>query len=170
MVYDSKKCQNCNSVILTNRKKFCSSSCSAIFNNKLRIKKTYGNCENCNKELLGHQKKYCSNACQGFLKQRKIFEAIENGGLNFHEDSFKRYMIQKYGEQCMECGWCEVNKYTGKIPIQLEHIDGNSENNKLDNLKLLCPNCHTLTPTWGGANRGNGREKRKIKRQEKINY
>ena len=49
----------------------------------------------------------------------------------------------------MDCGWCEKNKKTGNIPIQLEHIDGHSENNSLDNLKLLCPNCHSLTPTYG---------------------
>jgi 5-methylcytosine-specific restriction endonuclease McrA len=63
----------------------------------------------------------------------------------------------------MECGWNKMNSYTGKIPIQLEHIDGNSENNELSNLKLLCPNCHTLTPTWGGANKGNGRKNRRKK-------
>lgn len=167
MVYDSKKCENCGDIILGKRKKFCSSSCSATFNNKFRIKKSYGNCECCNKELKRHQKKYCSNACQGSLKQKNIFESIEKGELNFHEESFKRYMIQKHGAKCMECGWCEINKYTGKIPIQLEHVDGDSSNNKLENLKLLCPNCHTLTPTWGGANKGNGRKKRQEKRKMK---
>ena len=39
----------------------------------------------------------------------------------------------------MDCGWCEKNIVTNKVPIELEHIDGNSENNSLDNLKLLCP-------------------------------
>jgi 5-methylcytosine-specific restriction endonuclease McrA len=67
----------------------------------------------------------------------------------------------------MDCGWCEINPITNKVPIQLEHIDGNSENNSLDNLKILCPNCHSLTPTFGALNKGNGRELRRIKRQEK---
>jgi len=61
----------------------------------------------------------------------------------------------------MYCGWCEVNKVTGNVPIQLEHIDGDSKNNSLDNLKLLCPNCHSLTPTYGYLNKGNGRSERK---------
>jgi uncharacterized membrane protein len=34
------------------------------------------------------------------------------------------------------------------IPLEMEHIDGDSKNNVRDNLKLLCPNCHAQTPTW----------------------
>jgi 5-methylcytosine-specific restriction endonuclease McrA len=60
----------------------------------------------------------------------------------------------------MECDWNKVNETTGKVPIQLEHIDGHSENNTLSNLKLLCPNCHSLTSTFGALNKGNGRKKR----------
>ena len=89
-----------------------------------------------------------------------IFEKIENGDTSLYERNYKKYLINKYGEKCMECGWCERNKKTGKIPIQLEHIDGHSENNRLDNLKLLCPNCHSLTETFGALNKGNGRKNR----------
>ena len=63
----------------------------------------------------------------------------------------------------MECGWCERNKHTGNIPIELEHIDGNNTNNELSNLKLLCPNCHSLTATYKGANRGNGPVERRTR-------
>ena len=57
------------------------------------------------------------------------------------------------GEKCMECGWSERNPHTGNIPIELEHIDGDFKNNKEENLKLLCPNCHSLTKTYKGANK-----------------
>lgn len=40
-----------------------------------------------------------------------------------------------------------------KIPLELEHIDGNKHNNSIDNLQLLCPNCHALTSTYRGRNR-----------------
>lgn len=52
-------------------------------------------------------------------------------------------------------------RYSGKIPLEIEHIDGNYLNNSESNLILLCPNCHSLTATYKGANRGNGRKARK---------
>jgi 5-methylcytosine-specific restriction endonuclease McrA len=72
-------------------------------------------------------------------------------------------MIKKYGAKCMECGWDKINPKSNKSTIQLEHIDGNSENNIPTNLKLLCPNCHSLTPTFGGLNRGSGRHYRRMR-------
>lgn len=47
------------------------------------------------------------------------------------------------------------------FPLEVEHIDGNFENNSEENLTLLCPNCYSLTPTYKGANKGNGRKERK---------
>lgn len=73
----------------------------------------------------------------------------------------KRYLFEKYNGKCSKCGWNEVNPHTGKIPLEVEHIDGNFKNNKEENLDLLCPNCHSLTPTYKGANRGKGRKERK---------
>lgn len=164
MVSDSKKCKNCSELILEKRKIFCNSSCAATFNNKLR-KTDFGCCLECEKELNKSKRKYCSNKCQGLFESKKTFKNIENGNIDYHEETFKRFLIFKYGAQCMNCGWNQVNQYTGKVPIQIEHIDGNAENNELKNLKLLCPNCHSLTKTWGGANKGNGRKKRREKKQ-----
>ena len=70
----------------------------------------------------------------------------------------------------MECGWNKINPITNKVPIELEHIDGNSENNSLDNLKLLCPNCHSLTPTYKALNIGNGRYKRMKRYKDGKSY
>ena len=42
-----------------------------------------------------------------------------------------------------------------KLSLQLDHIDGDSDNNKLHNLRLLCPNCHSQTSTFGNAGKGN---------------
>jgi len=72
-----------------------------------------------------------------------------------------RYLREKFNNKCSKCGWNEVNSYTGKIPLETEHIDGDYTNNKEENLDLLCPNCHSLTSTYKGANRGNGRKQRK---------
>ena len=72
-----------------------------------------------------------------------------------------RYLREKFDSKCSKCGWNEVNSYTGKIPLEVEHIDGNFRNNKEENLDLICPNCHSLTSTYKGANKGNGRKERK---------
>lgn len=155
-----KYCLNCGKKI-TSRSGyiFCGHSCSAIYNNKKR--REVKNCINCGTELNSRQKIYCSSICIGAHKRKLIFEQIDRGDSTFNSKNYKNYLIFKYGEKCMECGWCEVNKYSNKIPIELEHVDGNSDNNNLINLKLLCPNCHSLTPTYKGLNNGNGRHKRR---------
>lgn len=73
----------------------------------------------------------------------------------------KRYLIEKYGEQCTKCGWQLRNIFTKKIPIELHHKDGNWKNNHVDNLDLLCPNCHSLTSTYRYGNKGKGRKSQK---------
>lgn len=76
----------------------------------------------------------------------------------------KRYFMDFHNSKCQKCGWGEKNQYTNKIPLEIHHVDGNHQNNKFENLELLCPNCHALTATTKGANRGNGRaSRRKIK-------
>lgn len=58
----------------------------------------------------------------------------------------KQLLIAKHGNICMVCNNSE---WLGKpIVLELEHIDGNNRNNDAANLKLLCPNCHSQTPTW----------------------
>lgn len=52
------------------------------------------------------------------------------------------------------CQSCGLSKWLdGKIPLELDHIDGNSKNHSFNNLRLLCPNCHALTPTYRAKNR-----------------
>lgn len=75
----------------------------------------------------------------------------------------KRYIFKKFDSKCSRCGWNEVNEFTRNIPLEIEHIDGNASNSKEENLTLLCPNCHSLTKTSKGANRGNGRIQRKLR-------
>lgn len=74
------------------------------------------------------------------------------------------YILEKYDHKCSRCEWGERNPYTGKIPLELEHIDGNYLNNNEDNLTIVCPNCHSLTPTYKGANKENGRPRAKYYR------
>lgn len=55
-------------------------------------------------------------------------------------------------QACEECGW---NKKTedGRLPLELDHINGDNKDNRIENLRVLCPNCHSLKATHRGRNR-----------------
>ncbi len=52
---------------------------------------------------------------------------------------------------CEECGWAKRSE-DGRLPLELDHINGNHRDNRLVNLRILCPNCHSLKPTHRGRN------------------
>ncbi len=55
---------------------------------------------------------------------------------------------------CEHCGWAQKTT-GGYVPVELDHINGDRHDNRIENLRILCPNCHSLTPTY----RGRGRQK-----------
>ena len=148
-----KKCKKCNAPIDYYSKKineFCSHSCSAKFNNPNRsIKKI---CLACGEQIKND--KFCNIRC--FFNHKKI-ETIKQikSGKKVTNDTFKNYLIEKNGHKCQMCGTIE---WGGKpILLILDHVNGNSEDCSLDNLRLICSNCDTLTPTYKGRNKGKGR-------------
>lgn len=67
--------------------------------------------------------------------------------------SLKNRLVRE-GIFTWRCNKCGGTEWMGlPIPLELEHRDGNSKNNSLDNLELLCPNCHAQTPTYRSRNR-----------------
>ena len=65
----------------------------------------------------------------------------------------RNYLLKKHNYKCEKCGWGEINIFTNRVPLQIHHIDGNSENNVESNLQVLCPNCHSLTENFGSRNK-----------------
>lgn len=54
--------------------------------------------------------------------------------------------------ECYECG---ISHWFGeKLPLHLDHINGSARDNRIENLRMLCPNCHSQTATFGGRNVG----------------
>lgn len=101
--------------------------------------------------------KYCSNQCQKDYEneQRYLRWLAGENKVWSNAKSLKRAVIRLNGYACKEC---KINEWNGKILIlELEHIDGNSDNDRKSNLCLLCPNCHSQTLTYKNKNKGNGR-------------
>jgi hypothetical protein len=60
----------------------------------------------------------------------------------------KKHLIKIRGWKCEHCElthWLDL-----PIPLEIDHVDGDRTNNEYENLKVLCCNCHALTPTWRG--------------------
>ena len=83
---------------------------------------------------------------------------VENG---MHGNSVINRIIKDYDiipyDKCWMCGLSEwIN---GKLTLELDHINGISNDHRIENLRFLCPNCHSQTDTFRGRNINNGRVK-----------
>lgn len=104
--------------------------------------------------------KFCDNKCQQDFAWNIVKQEIEQG----LRGATKRYIVERFGDICVSCGL--TNEWNGKpITLQLDHKDGNSDNNSIENLRILCPNCHTQTDTYGSKGQGN-RYKKVTKRNK----
>ena len=144
------------------RRKFCSHTCSATYNNSLRVKKERF-CKNCGKSLSNRQVVFCSSECQNDFKYKEFIDKWRKREITSNSCDVSRYirkfLFEKNENKCQLCGWGEENPITHNIPLQIHHIDGDCTNNTEENLQLLCPNCHSLTETYGKLNEGSSKRK-----------
>lgn len=124
-------------------------------------------CPNCLQ--LTDNPKYCDSKCQHEYEWKQRFARISNNEI-LPEKHMKRYLLETRGECCESCG-IGTTWNNKPLTLQMDHIDGNSDNNSLDNLMLLCPNCHTQTHTWCGRNKKNTRRNKynRIYRKRVLN-
>ena len=134
------------------RKVFCNRSCSATYSNKNRKLKDFGKCINCGNAISARNSKHCKVCVKSrTYNQAKKMEDIKTDAAR------RRFLIRTHGHTCMVCKCSTWNNLP--IPLELDHIDGKSDNNVESNLRLICPNCHAQTPTYKGKNMGNGTRK-----------
>lgn len=183
---EPKYCKLCGKELTFKQRfnKFCSSSCAAKYNNvlrgphsletKIKISKSLGGtitvenipqkCINCGKEIK--RGKYCSQHCKNEYEAKEKTERWLKGE-NFVKGVWqtplfiRRYLFLINNEKCEKCGWGKINKVTGKTPLEIHHKDGDCTNNHIENLELLCPNCHSLTENNGSLNKNSKRFYRK---------
>lgn len=155
-----KLCLTCGEKIpYDNRRgKFCSKSCAASYNNRgvTRVPQKITYCE-CGQPKL-RINKYCSGCAEKHVYQRPASVEIAKT-----DEARKKLLIEIRGYCCEVCNLSEwMNK---PIPIELHHVDGDSDNNKENNLLLLCRNCHGQVANHKRRNK-NG--KRQIMRRKRY--
>ncbi|HEY4440998.1 MAG TPA: HNH endonuclease signature motif containing protein [Candidatus Elarobacter sp.] len=87
--------------------------------------------------------------------------------LPYGSKALREILVELAGERCQRCGWAERHPQTRRVPLEIDHIDGDWKNTSAGNTRVLCPNCHALTPNFRGLNRGNGRPGRGIPNQRR---
>jgi hypothetical protein len=146
------------------------------YNNNVSIKGEYiWKCASCDKteeyitKCATKHKKYCNSKCKADFHFNKRVNDWLSGKVELkcrYRTPFwvKRYLIEILGNKCSCCG---IAEWLGKeIIFDVDHIDGNYKNNELENLRLLCQNCHSQTITYKGKNKGNGRDYRRERWKE----
>jgi hypothetical protein len=161
---DPKKCLHCDTSISYEyrRNKFCGSVCAATFSQKAGPNRKRSRfCKVCDGPRPKGFTVYCSHECMETDRRQTSLQKLDDGSL-IYRATIKKILVKERGWCCEVCQTKEWLKQP--IPLELDHIDGDAGNNLPSNLRLICPNCHALTPTAKGRNKGFGRKTRGITR------
>ncbi len=179
-------CENCGSIHDGNygSGRFCCEKCARSFSTKFnreetnrKVSKTLGGkcykpkekyCLYCGDKLSSTAKKFCNN--NSCMHEYAYLLNVNSWLLNVYDfkdvmkcpEFIRDYLLDKYNNSCSLCGWKEVNPLLKRPILEIEHIDGNCMDHSYKNVTLLCPNCHTLTPTYRGLNINNPKRDKRI--------
>jgi hypothetical protein len=153
----SKTCLHCGTE--TTNPKFCNHSCSASYTNKNRA--AVNTCKNCNSSIP-KRNIYCNNSCQQEYQRKLKIQDFLDGKyigqpLQFKSSSWiKTFLLENSNYKCSSCGIGE--EWNGKpLTLEIDHVDGKAYNNTLENLRIICPNCHSQTDTYKSKNKTSDR-------------
>lgn len=164
-----KQCPRC-SAEHTKPGTFCSRKCanSRVFSEESKLKKSiaikkhiaangyYDNAKNL-VDYTGKKLPEDIIAKRSVSRKANTMDRFESGKVKDNA-TLKRILAELLGYKCAVCG---IHEWHGQLlSLQLDHIDGDASNTLPNNVRLICPNCHTLTPTWGAKNKGRGRKAR----------
>jgi len=95
-----------------------------------------------------------NSGIKGGYAPRRSLPSVLVQNSNYQSFKLKKRLFREgiKKEACEECGWTKRNK-EGYLPLELDHINGDRHDNRLENLRVLCPNCHSLKSTHRGRNK-----------------
>ncbi|NQV13800.1 MAG: HNH endonuclease [Parcubacteria group bacterium] len=127
---------------------------------KLSLRQAGGNYSQLKKYIKEYKLNTSHFKGRGWNKGNKLpfLPKIDLKDILIKNSTFQSYKLKKrlFQEgikplQCEECGWAKRTK-NGRLPLELHHVNGSAHDNRLQNLKILCPNCHSLKPNYRGRN------------------
>lgn len=124
-------------------------------------------CLCCNSEFhaeYSSQGKYCSVKCQKEFQYEEYIKSWLRGEIDGCvgktlqlSNHIKKYLRNVRGTSCSICGWDEKHPDDGAILTEFDHVDGDASNNSENNLRILCPNCHSKTSNFRARNKNSKR-------------
>lgn len=111
-----------------------------------------------NIDITHFTRKLKSKSYNGF---KKPLEEILKDGVHYDSSKLRKRLLQNSIKK-HSCENCHRDKWLDNpIPLQLHHINGKRDDNRIENIQLLCPNCHVLTENYGSKNMSVSKKERK---------
>jgi 5-methylcytosine-specific restriction endonuclease McrA len=164
------KCENCNDQIdgSYGSGRFCNSKCAKSFSTKHKRQEIN---QVVSKKMKGRPLSHNKGFKNGFDERRRLFDekdrckavkVLEKQRKEFYataewdELPFIEKRRRVFNFQKGKCLFCKTKEWLGKpLTLELDHVNGDNTDNRRENLRFLCPNCHSQTPTYRRKNRKN---------------